>query len=134
MYECAVFNFDPKLVSILGRLHFRTSYGQNVLQHSIEMAHISGMLAEELGADVNVARAGALYHDIGKAVDHEVQGTHVDIGRKILQKFNIDKRIIQAMQSHHEEYEYETLESIIVQTADPISGGPPGAHPHTSLN
>ncbi|OGZ03990.1 MAG: ribonuclease Y [Candidatus Lloydbacteria bacterium RIFCSPHIGHO2_01_FULL_41_20] len=127
MYECAVFNFDPKLVSILGRLHFRTSYGQNVLQHSIEMAHISGMLAEELGADVNVARAGALYHDIGKAVDHEVQGTHVDIGRKILQKFNIDKRIIQAMQSHHEEYEYETLESIIVQTADAISGGRPGA-------
>ncbi|MEK7115341.1 MAG: ribonuclease Y [Patescibacteria group bacterium] len=127
MYECGVFNFDPKLVSILGRLHFRTSYGQNVLQHSIEMAHISGMLAEELSADVAVAKAGALYHDIGKAVDHEVQGTHVDIGRKILQKFNIDPRIVQAMQSHHQEYEYETLESIIVQAADAISGGRPGA-------
>lgn len=127
MYECGLFNFDPKLVSILGRLNFRTSYGQNVLQHSIEMAHLSGMLAEELGADVMVAKAGALYHDIGKAVDHEVQGTHVDIGRKILQKFGVDPRIIQAMQSHHEEYEYETLESIIVQTADAISGGRPGA-------
>jgi len=127
MYECGLFNFDQKLVSILGRLHFRTSYGQNVLQHSIEMAHISGMLAEELGADVHVAKAGALYHDIGKAVDHEVQGTHVEIGRKILEKFNIDKRIIQAMQSHHEEYPYETLESVIVQTADAISGGRPGA-------
>lgn len=127
MYECGLFNFDPKLVSILGRLHFRTSYGQNVLQHSIEMAHLAGMLAEELGADVKVAKAGALYHDIGKAVDHEVQGTHVDIGRKILQKFNVDPRIIQAMQSHHEEYPYETLESVIVQTADAISGGRPGA-------
>ena len=97
MYECGLFGYDPKLVSILGRLHFRTSYGQNVLQHSLEMAHISAMLAEELGADVVVAKAGALYHDIGKAVDHEVQGTHVEIGRKILQKFNIDPRVIQAM-------------------------------------
>lgn len=85
------------------------------------------MLAEELGADVAVARAGALLHDLGKAVDHEVQGTHVEIGRRILQKFGADNRIIQAMQSHHEEYPYETLESIIVQTADAISGGRPGA-------
>jgi len=85
------------------------------------------MLAEELGADVNVAKTGALLHDIGKAVDHEVQGTHVEIGRKILAKFGVDNRIIQAMQSHHEEYPYETLESIIVQTADAISGGRPGA-------
>jgi ribonuclease Y len=112
---------------ILGRLHFRTSYGQNVLQHSIEMAHISGMLAEELGADIQVARAGALVHDIGKAVDHDVQGTHVEIGRRILQKFGVDERIIKAMQSHHEEYPYETPESIIVQVADAISGGRPGA-------
>ena len=126
-YECGVFNLDPRIISILGRLYFRTSYGQNVLQHSIEMAHISGMLAEELGADVAVARAGALLHDLGKAVDHEVQGTHVEIGRRILQKFGADNRIIQAMQSHHEEYPYETVESIIVQTADAISGGRPGA-------
>ncbi len=127
VYECGVFNLDPKIISILGRLYFRTSYGQNVLQHSIEMGHIAGMLAEELGADVQIAKAGALLHDIGKALDHEVQGTHVEIGRKILQKFGADERIIKAMQSHHEEYPYETIESIIVQTADAISGGRPGA-------
>lgn len=127
VYECGVFNLDPRIISILGRLYFRTSFGQNVLQHSIEMAHIGGMLAEELGADVQIAKAGALLHDIGKALDHEVQGTHVDIGRRILQKFGADERIIKAMQSHHEEYPYETIESIIVQTADAISGGRPGA-------
>lgn len=126
-YECGIFDLDPRVIAILGRLCFRTSYGQNVLQHSIEMAHISGMLAEELGGNVAVAKAGALLHDLGKAVDHEVQGTHVEIGRRILQKFGTDPRIIQAMQSHHEEYPYETLESIIVQTADSISGGRPGA-------
>ncbi len=126
-YEAGVLNLDPRVLMILGRLHFRTSYGQNVLQHSIEMAHISGMLAEELGADVQIARAGALVHDIGKAVDHDVQGTHVEIGRRILQKFGVDDRIIKAMQSHHEEYPYETPESIIVQVADAISGGRPGA-------
>ena len=127
VYECGVFNLDPRIISILGRLYFRTSFGQNVLQHSVEMGHIAGMLAEELGADVQIAKAGALLHDIGKALDHEVQGTHVDIGRRILQKFGADERIIKAMQSHHEEYPYETIESIIVQTADAISGGRPGA-------
>ncbi len=127
VYECGVYNLDPRIVSILGRLHFRTSYGQNVLQHSIEMAHICGMLAAELGADVQIAKAGALLHDIGKAVDHEIQGTHVDIGRRILQKFGADERIIKAMQAHHEEYPYETIESILVQVADAISGGRPGA-------
>jgi ribonuclease Y len=127
VYECGVFNLDPRIVSILGRLHFRTSYGQNVLQHSIEMSHIAGMLAQELGADVQVAKAGALLHDIGKAVDHEIQGTHVDIGRRILQKFGADEKIIKAMQAHHEEYPYETIESILVQVADAISGGRPGA-------
>jgi len=126
-FECGVFNLDPRLLLILGRLHFRTSYGQNVLQHSVEMAHVAAMLAEELGADVQIARAGALLHDIGKAVDHEVVGTHVEIGRRILQKLNADERIIKAMQSHHEEYPYETPESIIVQTADAISAGRPGA-------
>jgi len=126
-YECGIYNLDPRIIAILGRLHFRTSYGQNVLQHSIEMAHIGGMLAQELGANVAVAKAGALLHDIGKAVDHEVQGTHVEIGRRILQKFGADPAIIQAMQSHHEEYPYETVESIIVQVADAISGGRPGA-------
>lgn len=126
-YEAGVANLDPRALMIVGRLHFRTSYGQNVLQHSVEMAHIAGLLAEELGADVKIARAGALVHDIGKAVDHDVQGTHVEIGRRILQKFGVDERIIVAMQSHHEEYPYETPESIIVQVADAISGGRPGA-------
>jgi len=130
-YECGLYDIDPRLMKLLGRLHFRTSYGQNVLQHSVEMAHIAGMLAEELGADVKISKAGALLHDIGKAVTHEVPGTHVEIGRRILEKFEVDERIIQAMQSHHEEYPYETIESKLVQTADAISGGRPGARRDT---
>ena len=130
--ECEVYNLDPKLISILGRLHFRSSYSQNVLDHSIEMSHLAGMIAGELGADVATARAGALLHDIGKALDHEVSGTHVEIGRRILAKFNISEDIIKAMQSHHEEYPYETIESIIVQTADTISGSRPGARRDTA--
>ncbi len=126
-YEVGVVNLDPRVLMVLGRLHFRTSYGQNVLQHSVEMAHLAGLLAEELGADVQVARAAALVHDIGKAVDHDVQGTHVEIGRRILQKFGVNENVIKAMQSHHEEHAYETPESIIVQVADSISGGRPGA-------
>lgn len=126
-FEVGIFDIDPRLLLLLGRLKFRTSYGQNVLQHSIEMVHLAGMLAAELNADVRVAKKGALLHDIGKAVDHEIQGTHVQIGRRILQKFNEDPAVIQAMQSHHEEYPYETLESIIVQTADAISASRPGA-------
>jgi ribonuclease Y len=91
------------------------------------MTHIAGMLAEEIGANVQVAKAGALVHDIGKALDHEVVGTHVEIGRRILQKFGASEEIVKAMQAHHGEYPYETLESIIVQSADSISGGRPGA-------
>ncbi len=127
VYECGIFNLDPRIVAIVGRLYFRTSYGQNVLQHSIEMAHIAGMLAEELGADIQIAKAGALVHDIGKALDHEVQGTHIDIGIRILQKFGADPRIITAMKSHHDDCPHETIEAVIVQTADHISGGRPGA-------
>jgi ribonuclease Y len=126
-YDARVSNADPKLLMILGRLYFRTSYGQNVLDHSVEMAHLAGMLAEELGADPAIARAGALFHDVGKALDHEVPGTHVEIGRRILQKFGMDERVVKAMQAHHEEYPYETPESMIVQVADAISGGRPGA-------
>jgi ribonuclease Y len=126
-FEAGVLNLDPRLILILGRLYFRTSYGQSVLQHSVEMAHIAGMIAEELGANPAVARAGALLHDIGKALDHEVQGTHVEIGRRILQKFGVSEEVIKAMQAHHEEYPYETAEAYIVQVADAISGGRPGA-------
>lgn len=126
-YECGVINLPAQVVAILGRLHFRTSYGQNVLQHSIEMSHIAGMIAEELKVNVAVAKAGALLHDLGKAVDHEVQGTHVEIGRRILQKFGVNDLIIKAMQAHHGEYPYETPESVIVQVSDAISGARPGA-------
>lgn len=131
-YECGVIGLDPRILLILGRLHFRTSYGQNVLQHSIEMAHIAGMIASEIGANVAVAKAGALLHDLGKALDHEVVGTHVEIGRRILQKFGASEEIVKAMQAHHEEYPYETVESRIVQTADAISGARPGAR-HDSI-
>lgn len=126
-YDADVPGLHPDLITILGRLHFRTSYGQNVLWHSVEMAHLSAMIAEEVGADVAVARAGALLHDIGKTVSHEVAGTHVEIGIRILQKYNVDERVILAMRAHHEEYPYETPESIIVQVADSISGSRPGA-------
>lgn len=127
VYECGIFNFDPRIIAIVGRLYFRTSYGQNVLQHSIETSHIAGMLAEELGADVAIAKAGGLIHDIGKALDHEVQGTHVEIGVRILQKFGADPRVIVAMKSHHDDCPHESLEAVIVQTADALSAGRPGA-------
>lgn len=126
-YDAGVPNLHPDLIKILGRLHFRTSYGQNVLWHSVEMAHVAGIIAQEIGADVQVARAGALLHDIGKTVSHEVQGTHVEIGIRILQKYGVDEAVILAMRAHHEEYPYETPESIIVQVADAISGSRPGA-------
>jgi ribonuclease Y len=134
VYEVGILNFDPRITSILGRLYFRTSYGQNVLQHSVEMAHIAGMLAEQLGADPYVARAGALVHDIGKALDHEVQGTHVQIGMRILRKFGADERVVTAMKSHHEEYPHESVESVIVTIADAISGARPGARRDTVEN
>ncbi len=127
VYETGVLQLPPGVVQILGRLAYRTSYGQNVLQHSVETAYIAAMLAEELGADVAIAKAGALVHDIGKALDHEVEGTHVNIGMRILEKFGVDTRIIDAMKSHHNEYPHESLESVIVQVADHISGGRPGA-------
>jgi ribonuclease Y len=130
-FECGVYNLDPKLLAILGRLYFRTSYGQNVLEHSVEMAHLAGMIAEELGANVAVAKAGALLHDIGKALDHEVAGTHVEIGIRILEKFGVSEDVIKAMRAHHGEYPYETVESVIVQTADAVSGGRPGARRDT---
>lgn len=126
-FECGAFDLDPRIVAILGRLHFRTSHGQNVLRHSVEMSHLAGMLAEELGADVRVAKTAALLHDIGKAVDHEVPGTHVEIGRRILQKFGADEDVVKAMQAHHGEYPYESAEAILVQVADQLSGGRPGA-------
>ncbi len=126
-YELGIVDFPKEILQILGRLHFRTSYGQNILNHSIEMAHIAGMLAAELGLNVELAKRGALVHDIGKAIDHEVQGTHVEIGRRILKKYGVDENVIRAMESHHDEYPYSIPEAYVVTAADAISGARPGA-------
>jgi ribonuclease Y len=134
VYDAGVVGLDPRLVQLLGRLRFRTSFGQKVLMHSLESAHLAGMLAAELGGDVAVAKKAALLHDIGKAVDHEVSGSHVEIGKRILEKFGIDEAVVKAMQSHHEEYPYETLESRIVQAAEAVSAARPGARKETLEN
>lgn len=134
VYDVGLLGLDPRLVQLLGRLKFRTSYGQNVLLHSIEVAHLSAALAAEIGADVKVCKKAGLLHDIGKAVDQEVEGSHIDIGIKILEKFGAEKEIIQAMKAHHEDYPYETLESVLIQTADQISGARPGARKDTLEN
>ena len=132
--DVSIVGLNPKLIQLLGRLKFRTSYGQNVLMHSIEVAHLSASLAAELGANVAVAKKAGLLHDIGKAVDHEIQGTHVEIGRNILGKFGVSDDIIKAMQSHHEDYPFETTESVIVRVADAISAARPGARKDTLEN
>ncbi|MEX2514536.1 MAG: ribonuclease Y [Candidatus Paceibacterota bacterium] len=129
--ETNLLSLDNRIVVMLGRLHFRTSYGQNVLEHSIEAAHIAEMLAHELDLDVEVAKTGALLHDIGKAADHELSGSHVDIGIHILTKFGAAQAVIDAMKSHHDDYPHESLESIIVQVADGVSGARPGARKQT---
>ena len=134
VYEVGIIDLDPKIVQLLGRLRFRTSYGQNALLHSMEVAFLAEAIASELGADVKVAKKAGFLHDIGKAVDHQIQGSHTDIGIKILEKFKVDKETITAMKSHHEEYPYETLEAIIVQVADQISGARPGARKDTLEN
>ena len=126
MYEIGITGFDPKLVQIIGRLKYRTSYGQNALRHSVEVAHLSAMLAEQLGADVTLAKKGGLLHDIGKAVDHEVQGNHTEIGRDIARKFNLPPEIIAPIETHHED-KPATLISVIVKVADAISSARPGA-------
>ena len=134
VFETGVLGLDPKLVNLLGRLKFRTSYGQNVLLHSIEVCHLAGAMAAEIGAKVNVCKKAGLLHDIGKAVDQQVEGSHVDIGIKILEKFGIGKDVIDAMKSHHEEYPFESLESVLVKAADQISGARPGARKDTLEN
>ncbi|KKQ46465.1 MAG: Ribonuclease Y [Candidatus Moranbacteria bacterium GW2011_GWC2_37_8] len=130
-YDLGIAGLDPKLVHLIGRLRYRTSFGQNVLLHSLEVAHLSGALAAELGADVAVAKKAGLLHDIGKAVDHEIQGTHIEIGMKILEKFSMPKEVIDAMKSHHEDYPFETPEAFIIAAADAISASRPGARKDT---
>ena len=134
VYDTGIIGLDPKIIQLLGRLRFRTSYGQNVLLHSIEVSHLAGALASELGANIAVAKKAGLLHDIGKAIDHQVEGSHVDIGIKILERFGIEKEVIQAMKSHHEEYPAETIEATLVQAADQISGARPGARKDTLEN
>jgi len=130
LYELGITGIDPKLVQILGRLKYRTSYGQNILQHSIEIANLSTLLAHDLGADVSIAKKGGLFHDIGKAVDHEVQGGHPEIGYDILKKFGLPEEIAYIARGHHEDNP-KTLEAIIVKVADAISGARPGARKDT---
>ncbi len=132
-YEVGITGIDPKLTQILGRLKYRTSYGQNILRHSIEISHLCTLLAEELGADVKVAKMGGLFHDIGKAVDHEVQGTHMEIGGDIGKKFGLPASVITCITTHHED-QPGSLEAVIVQVADAISGARPGARKDTFEN
>lgn len=132
-YEVGVAGLDPKLLQILGRLKYRTSYGQNVLRHSMEVAFLAGMLAEELGANVVVCKKGGLLHDIGKAVDHEVQGAHTDIGYDIMKKFGLPEEVAYISIAHHEDSP-KTLEGVIVKVADAISGARPGARKDTYEN
>ena len=130
MYEVGVTGFDPKLIQILGRLKYRTSYGQNVLQHSIEVANLSALIAEELGADVTLAKKAGLLHDIGKAFDQEIKGTHMEIGRDIAKKFHLSDKIINPILTHHDDKPADLM-SVIVKVADAISGAREGARKDT---
>ncbi len=127
VYEVGIIDFPPEIIHLLGRLAFRTSYGQSVLMHSIEVAILSSMIAQELGMDAEIAKKAGLVHDIGKAVDHEIEGSHMELGIKILQKYKMDERVIFAMRSHHDDYPVAIPEAYVVNTADTISASRPGA-------
>lgn len=127
VYELGILDLPPQIIHLMGRLHFRTSYGQNVLVHSIEVASLSSMIADELGVDREVAKRAGFLHDIGKSVDHEIEGSHLEIGIKILQKYGVDEKITLAMRSHHETYPFATPEAYIVLAADVLSASRPGA-------
>jgi len=131
-FEAEVFGLDSKIHQLLGRLKFRMSFGQNVLDHSLEVAFLAEALAYEIGVDPKIVKKAGLLHDIGKAIDTQVEGSHVEIGIRILRKFGVEEEVIKAMQSHHEEYPYESIEAVIVQTADAISASRPGARRDTT--
>ena len=125
--EAGVLNLHPEVLKVFGRLRYRTSYGQNVMRHSIETAHIAAMLAREIGADADIARAGGFLHDLGKAVDHEVEGTHALIGADIARRFRVKEAVAHCIEAHHEEVEPTSVEAVLVMMADAVSGGRPGA-------
>jgi ribonuclease Y len=126
-YDAGVTGLNPEILKMLGRLKFRTSYGQNQLDHAVETAQIAGVIAAELGADVELAKAGALLHDIGKAMDHNVEGTHAMIGAEFIKRYGVHEPVINIVGSHHHEMEQESVEAVIVEAADAISGARPGA-------
>lgn len=125
--ETGIFNLNPELVKVVGRLKYRTSYGQNVLKHSIETSIIAGLLASEMGANVKIAKRGGLLHDIGKALDHELEGTHVQIGVELARKYGENEAVVHCIEAHHFNVEFKTIEAVIVQVADAISSSRPGA-------
>ncbi|MBR1890366.1 MAG: ribonuclease Y [Clostridia bacterium] len=125
--EAGIFNMNPELVKVLGKLKYRTSYGQNVLKHSIETSILAGLLAAELGANVKIAKRGGLLHDVGKALDHEIEGTHVQIGVDLARKYGENEEVVHCIEAHHFNVEFKTIEAVLVQVADAISSSRPGA-------